>query len=403
MTSTHQRHPSRSKRAAAGTSLLALGLAAALTASPAAFAETTIWADEAGRSVTLGAGLRTSFTAVEDGASNESSYSKDFEVDSIRLYLNGQLLPYLGFTFNTERDAGGSIELLDLLVRFEPHDLFNVWGGRLLPPTDRSNLSGPYFLGAWTFPIVQAYPSEFVGRDDGIAVWGQVNGGAFKYQVGAFEGFNRRVTSFDAEGQPNLDVDGNVVSANPNSSDNLLYAGRLTMNLWDPEPGYYNASTYYGAKDILAIGLTGQYQKDATGVLEADGGFSDKGDFTAWSVDFLMERALSDGGVVTLEAAYYDYDYDGIPDPDFGFEGDGYFVLGSYMFPQVVGIGQFQPQVRYQELDDDNGPKRERLEGGLNYIMNGYNAKASLVAGRDKERSGGSSNNFFIVGVQLQM
>lgn len=372
--------------------LLGAGLGAgimslALVSTPAV-AGTTVWEDDAGRSVTLGAGMRTTFRAVEDAAPSGDDYSTDFALESIRLYMNGQLLPYLGVTFNTERDAGGSIELLDALIRFEPNELFNVWAGRMIPPTDRSNLSGPYFLGTFDFPLVQAYPNEFIGRDDGAAIWGQVGGGAFKYQVGAFQGFKRDIVTDDA-------------AANPNDKDNLLYAGRLTVNLWDPEPGYYNASTYYGEKDILAFGLTGQYQKDATGTLEADGSFSDKGDFTGWSADFLMERNLP-GGVVTLEAAYYDFDYDGIPDPEFGYEGDGYFVLGSFLLPQVVGIGRFQPQMRYQRLDNDNGPNVERIEGGVNYIMNGHNARAALIGGTERE-SGSSSNNFFVLGLQLQI
>lgn len=383
-------------RSATTASSLAIGVIGALFTGPVALADTT-WGDDAGPSLTLGAGLRTSFSAFEDGSPSGDSFSKDFEVDSIRLYLNGQLLPYLGFTFNTERDAGGSLELLDLIARFEPNDLFNVWVGRLLPPTDRSNLSGPFFLGAWTFPTVQAFPSEFVGRDDGLSIWGQVDGGSFKYQVGAFEGFNRNVFTTGSDGLVSA-------SANPNDDDNLLYAGRLTLNLWDPEPGYYNASSYFGAKDILAIGLTAQYQEDATGILETDGSFSEKGDFSAWSVDFLMEKTLSDmGGVMTVEAAHYDYDYDGIPDSNLGFEGDGYFVLGSYLFPQQVGIGQLQPQLRFQSLNDDNGPDRERFEAGLNYIMKGHDARLSLVAGRDEEKSGGPSDNFFILGVQLQI
>ncbi len=394
----HPDHSMRSTRAqrspiGRGPSLLAalgLGLVTTLGTAAPAFAGTTVWEDDAGRSVTLGAGLRTTFRAVEDAAPSGDDYSTDFALESIRLYMNGQLLPYLGFTFNTERDGDGSIELLDALIRFEPDDLFNVWAGRLIPPTDRSNLSGPYFLGTFDFPLVQAYPNEFIGRDDGLAIWGQVGGGAFKYQVGAFQGFKRDLVSADAS-----------ESANPNDKDNLLYAGRLTLNLWDPEPGYYNASTYYGEKDILAFGLTGQYQKDATGTLENDGTFSDKGDFTGWSVDFLMERNMPNG-VFTLEAAYYDFDYDGIPDPDFGYEGDGYFVLGSFLFPQVVGIGRIQPQIRYQRLDNDNGPNVERVEGGLNYIMNGHNARAALIGGTERE-SGSSSNNFMVLGLQLQI
>jgi len=364
----------RCGRVTTGSALLAV-LSTALLLPAVASADATTWQIDEQKSLSLGAGLRTTFTAIEDGADSGEDYSKEFAVQSMRLYMNGQLLPYLGFTFNTEYNGGdgdGTISLLDALVRLEPSELFNVWAGRLLPPTDRSNLSGPYYLGAFTFPIAQAYPSAYVGRDDGVAVWGQVGGGMFKYQVGAFQGFD-------------------------NEKDDLLYAGRLTFNFWDPEPGYYNSSTYFGAKDILAVGLTGQFQKNATE--DTDG---NNGDFTGFSIDVLMERAMPDG-VVTLEGAYYDFDYDGILDPDFGYEGDGYFVLGSFLFPQEVGIGRFQPQVRYQRVNDDLAVDTTRIEGGLNYIMDGHNARASMVLGKDKVSGGGDSTNFFILGLQLQI
>ena len=41
--------------------------------------------------ISIGAGLRTSFRAVEDAAPSEDDYSTDFEVENIRLYFNGQV------------------------------------------------------------------------------------------------------------------------------------------------------------------------------------------------------------------------------------------------------------------------------------------------------------------------
>ena len=55
------------------------------------------------------------------------------------------------------------------------------------------------------------------------------------------------------------ELDQQSVDAHP------MYAGRLVANLLDPEPGYYNQSAYHGEKDILAIGVGGQYQKGRVG------------------------------------------------------------------------------------------------------------------------------------------
>ena len=174
---------------------VALGFAIATVSTPwmisSAYAGGTIKIDDT-KWVSVGAGLRTSFNSVENGAPNADDRSKDFRVDSMRLYVNGQVHKNIKLEFNTDRseDSAGdeNIRVLDALVKFEFSDMLNIWMGRMLPPSDRSNLDGPYYLNTWNFPLAQAYPSIFAGRDDGAAVWGQVNGGQFKYQLGAFEG-----------------------------------------------------------------------------------------------------------------------------------------------------------------------------------------------------------------------
>ncbi len=357
---------------------IALAMASAPFTLPTAQAGGTIKIDDT-KWVSVGAGLRTSYTSEEDAAPSGSDRSNDFELDSVRLYINGQIHENILVTFNTERDSDGNIELLDGIAQFEFSDLFNDWMGRFLPPSDRSNLDGPYYLNTWNFPSVQAYPAICAGRDDGAAIWGQVDGGMFKYQAGLFEGEN------DAAG--------------PNQEDELLFAGRAVINFWDPEPGYYNSSTYYGGKEILALGLVYQSQSDASGTA------ADPGDFAGWSVDGLLETKLAGGGVATGEFAYYDYDHDDKATA-FGYQGDGYFVLGSYLFPQKVGIGQLQPMVRFQKLDDDSGDETDITEVGVNYIIDGHNARISFVYGEQEDDpaiGADTDTNFFQVGVQLQI
>lgn len=328
--------------------------------------------------ISVGAGLRTSFSSVENAAPNGSDRSKDFSVENIRLYLNGQVHKNIKLTFNTERDAANNeaARVLDAIARFEFSDTFNIWAGRFLPPSDRSNLNGPFYLNTWSFPLVQNYPALFAGRDNGVAAWGFA-GSQFKYQFGAFDG---------RKGGSNV-------------SDSLLYTGRLTYNFWDPEPGYYNSSAYYGAKDILALGVAAMHQKDGAGTSA-----SSKGDFTGWNVDALMEKKLANNGVVSLEGAYYDYDLGNVADAAL-VQGNGYFVLAGYLFPQKVGIGQLQPHVRYQSLDPQGSSNtRTRTEVGLNYIIDGHDAKASLIFAEDDPGTPGSkSANSILLGMQIQL
>ena len=172
--------------------LCAVAMALALPAVTANAGGTISFGED--KSISVGLGIRTSFTTTEDGASNGTSRSNDFALDSTRLYINGSLNKYIKATFNTEKKAipgsnEDSVAIIDAIAQFEFEPEFNIWAGRLLPPSDRANLDGPYYLLAWEYPgIVSRYPSKTTGRDDGVAVWGKVLDGRLIYDVGAFEG-----------------------------------------------------------------------------------------------------------------------------------------------------------------------------------------------------------------------
>ena len=73
----------------------------------------------------------------------------------------------------------------------------------------------------------------------------------------------------------------------------------------------------------------------------------------ALSTDLLFEKVLSNDGVVTVEGEYKYFDADlraaALADPNCFclFDGKSWTATGLYLFPQKVGIGQFQPYIRY--------------------------------------------------------
>jgi hypothetical protein len=377
------------KRKALGVTAAAFIAAAALPLSSANAGGTVNFGD--GQSITVGLGVRTDFTSQSDGAPN-GSRSADFTLDSVRLYVNATLNEYIKATFNTERDGNGNIDVLDGYAQFEFADGFNVWVGRMLPPSDRANLDGPYYLNNWLYPgVVSQYPAKFAGRDDGVTVWGKLLDKKLVYSVGAFEGHNR-ITGASDQG------------------DNLLYAGRIVYNFLDaePDPAYYESSTYYGSVDILTLGFAAQYQADGVGTALRHG------DYTAWNFDLLFEKKLP-VGVVTLEGAYYHYDTGGVTDvsPSFGgagptanvggiSQGEGYMIGGAYLIPGQVGWGQFQPFVRYQDYDNSlNHTSSSEYDFGVNYVIKGHNARISLDYSKN-DGGGIASYDRFIAGLQLQ-
>ena len=319
--------------------------------------------------VSVGLGLRASVTQDRHGAPDGSS-AFDTHLDSVRLYVNAQMNKTIGATFNTERDGDGNIKLLDGYARFEFADGFNVWAGRLLPPSDRSNLDGPYYLSSWNYPgVVSQYPARFAGRDDGVTVWGKLFEKKLTYAVGVFRGHDRIAGAANHGGDP-------------------LFAGRVAYNFWDVEdnPGYYTSSTYYGGADVLTVAVAGMMQDKAVGSAAA------AGDYRAWNVDALMEKKVLDGGAVTLEGAYYHYDTGGVVDvpPTFGgasptdnvggvTQGHAWLVSAAFLFPQKVGIGKLQPVARYQEFEATLAhATTKQWDGGVNYVIKGHNARLSL-------------------------
>lgn len=344
------------------------------------------------KSISIGLGLRTSLTHTEDGAPSGKD-DLDINLDSMRLYLGGSLNKYVKATFNTEKDANDDIKLLDAIARFEFDDRFNVWVGRMLPPSDRANLDGPYYLSAWYYPgVVSQYPAKFAGRDNGLTLWGRLADKKLTYAVGAFRGHNKIAGASNADG-------------------NLLYAGRLQYNFFDaePNPAYYTSSTYYGSARVLALAVAGMYQSDGVGTA------ANKGDYKAWNLDALFEQKLAGGGVITLEGAYYSYDTDDKTDVATNFggagptdnvggltQGDGWLAAVAYLVPTKLGWGRLQPHFRYQTFDADlTNVTTKQYDYGVNYVIDGHNARLSLTYSKS-ETTGAADTDRIVLGLQLQ-
>ena len=318
---------------------------------------------------------------------SQTNTSADAEVD---LLLNGRIHKYVGWTADFVATYGpgqsgpsSTASILDLIGKFEFDDAFNIWFGRMLVPSDRSNFSGAWFMSPWAYPgfFVPGAPpigprQGAFGRNDGATVWGQFGGGLLKYYVGAFD-----LTQKDAAG----------------NSQSPLFTSRINLSLINPEPGYYHSSTYYGGKDIFAIGLSGQYKKDGSVAAPlVAGGAPQLANYTGGSVDVLFEKNLG-VGTIDLEGAFY------------GFQGDNetvknyFYGLASYLLPGEIGIGRIQPLVRYQQakMKGDDGKTWKIMEAQVGYAIKEYAARLALGYQRF-ELSDTDKTNAFVLGIQLQ-
>jgi hypothetical protein len=264
------------------------------------------------------------------------------------------------------------VDVLDAVAQIKLSSKVNLWAGRFLPPSDRANLYGPFYSHNWNVfvdGVQDGYPFIYQGRANGAMLWGQF--GKVKLSGGVFDG------------------------ASATGNDTVISAGRIQVDFWDPENGYYLNGTYYGDKNLLAIGVAGQVQGD---------------DRTAYSVDFLMERKVPGGGAASVEAEWARYDnLGGYPAPTPGGAYtvlDGGYVLGAYLFPQIVGKGRFEilgkfGKARYQEglIADDN---QKTSEINLNYIIKQFNARVQIFY-LDTRFDLAPDTKKFGVGLQIQM
>ena len=333
----------------------------------------------------IGAGFRATVALNENSAPDAGEDALDINADNMRIYTVSQVHKNIQVEYNTEH-SGGTITLLDAVAKFNFAPI-EIWAGRHLPPSDRANLDGPFYLNAaYTYPMVQSFGNLgiFAGRDNGVSIHGDVGGGKIKWAYGAFEGL-----------QGGADLD-----------DNLRHTARIDFALGDPEPGFYTGSTYFGAKNLTTIGLVWHREEDGVGTA------ADQGDFTGLSADILIERTLGSGAVVNLEGAYYDWDTDGKADGTI-LQGNSFLALTSYLMPGKTSIGgfqgQLQPYVRYQGYDQDNSNTagsrgyKDRTEAGLNYVLDGFNAKLTAYWYVDADHDNNVDKNVAALAMQFQL
>jgi hypothetical protein len=302
--------------------------------------------------------------------------------------LWGQVHPFLkwraGFMGGYGIGAQDShADVLDLVAKVEVVDAFNVWVGRMPIPSDRSSLSTVWALPTWTTPgMYSQYPpaastgprpwpgprNGTYGRGDGVTIWGQVRGGMVKYYAGAFD-----------LGQPDKSP---------------LYTTRINLSLINPEPGFRSSSGYYGSKNLLALGLGAQHQTG--GSLPPADMLATAGDFNVLNADLLFEMNGGAAGVVDVEG--------GFAKMWGGHELASYQVmaLASYLVPIDVGIGHFQPLLRYQSAGPGKAADASELtslDAQLGYIIDGYHAR--LLAIYQYAKLQGRTENALLFGLQL--
>ena len=145
------------------------------------------------KSVSVGFGMRSSYSSVED-TSASGGRSNDFSLDSSRLYLSGSFNKYIKGMLNTNVSDSGTWDIIDANVQLQVTPEVAIWAGRFLSPSDRANMAGPYYSmgGGYWANIASRYGwnGGILGRDEGVAVVGSSMDNKVAYSFGAFNGDN---------------------------------------------------------------------------------------------------------------------------------------------------------------------------------------------------------------------
>jgi hypothetical protein len=315
-----------------------------------------------------------------------------FDTAYAELHASGKVHQMVGWTLNLNANAlAQTANLMDAIIELDFLDEFHLWSGQLLVPVDRTNFSGPFFISPWTYPGVfnvggnagvtqAATPLEGLGggsagRSVGSVAWGDIDKGLFKYYFGMMDLGNLPAGATQATGSP-------------------LFSGRLNFAPIGKEPGYYSSSTYYGTKDVLAVGLGAQYKHNGStaGPPPGGGAAPPADDFTDINADVLAEFSLGENsGTLTGEGAYYHFGGDNQATDNM------FFLVGSYLTPKV-GPGALQPMVRYQRAWKDQ-TKWDQIEGHVAYVMDGARLRG-LIGFRHTDLGNDVIGNAIEIGLQ---
>jgi hypothetical protein len=288
------------------------------------------------------------YQSVDDGAASGNDPSNEFFTRRSRVMLLGQATENVHFFLNYDAANSSAATyrqdpvLTDAMIDYRFSPAFNVVVGRQLVPFSIDNNTSAVTLTGIDYPTraLANQPTTASGafwRDDGIAVRGLLGDGRLDYRVGYFAGDRSPTDNSEREGR---------------------FTGMVMVNLASPQGGWFFNQNSLGALDVLSFGVGYDHMSR-----------SDTDDHTALSVFFTAEKSLG-AGHLSANAAYYDWEGVGGPTNPF-WNGGSTSVLALAFLPNG---SKWQPVLRWQNQDPDDGNKLDTIGIGLGYYISGHRA-----------------------------
>ena len=341
-----------------------------------------------GSSIRLGLLLQPQFQSVSSATLN--GYSNDLYIRRTRILLGGTLLGVFEYFVDTDfpnlflteppmmgmpdpgTKATPGMNIQDAIGTWKAYgDMIKVDVGYMLPPLAHNAVQGATTLYSWdyfTYTFQSGVAAPFnasaspVGRDAGLQLRGLVVDGHLEYRAGLFQGRREAATATD------------VVARNF-----FRFTGRLQVNLLDPEPGFFYAGTYLGAKRILSVGGSVDLQDS----------------WRYFAVDGFLDFPLGPN-VITAQINYAYWNANGgivtFPNRESALMGEAGFLIGA---------AALSPIIRVEHLWVTNENDTTRLGGGLAWWPFGHNSNLKAFYTNAKTENAARSVNQFNVQWQL--
>jgi hypothetical protein len=346
-------------------------------------------------SLELGFRLQTQFlSSTNANADSSGDHEEKFTIRRASIRVGGNVTKWVKFFLQignndepgTDNDAS-DVEVIDAYINLHVHDLAQIILGGHMVPSSRQHLTSSGALMAIDHPGITGYN----------LTWG-LNGGAV-FNTAAFEDGD-----LDLEGDVNLRDLGatffgsfslndmlhakyyvgayNGIHFRNDGDDKERIAARVQLNFLDPEPTYYNLSTYLGQKKTIGIGASVDHQQRiAHDVVD-----NNNVNYTFYSVDAFADIPVGPGSA-TVEAGYSNLDLDNstaLRDSDSGAprngketQGQGFYVQSGYFINNL----NLQPWALYEnwysDASDDLG-SWSAWRVGLSYFIKGHNANIKV-------------------------
>lgn len=328
--------------------------------------------------IDLGFRVQTQFIATNDDSGGDGESQERFQVRRSRFRLGGSVTEYVKFFLQTD---GQDVTMIDAFVNVHYKNLINVIMGRNMAPAGRQITTSSGGLMAIDRPNITNYNLTWglngkVGFNTGpnFAQGDQALSGDSAVRDDGVTLFSSHSFSDTLHGKFYLGVyDGIEVT----DKDSHRWTARAQVNFFDPEPGYYNLSTYLGKKKTVGIGASFDYQED----IDEDVG-GDFHDYTWFEVDGFVDYPVGPG-YLTAEASFMTMDLDGSGVLVNGgteakqTSGDGFYAQIGYLLPEW----NIQPWYGFDywgsdDSDDIGSFTSHRI--GVSYFFKGHNANVKM-------------------------